>query len=65
MGQSHVPQSPLRFSATNVSLAWAAAALGMLLRLALSAASRGTNDIDTWENFALHANKEGVLTLNP
>ena len=35
----------------------------MMLRLALSAASRGTNDIDTWENFALHANQEGVLWM--
>jgi hypothetical protein len=35
----------------------------MMLRLALSAASRGTNDIETWENFALHANKEGVLWM--
>ena len=35
----------------------------MMLRLALSAASRGTNDIDTWENFALHANTDGVLSM--
>jgi hypothetical protein len=36
---------------------------GMLIRLALSAASRGSNDIFTWEYFANHASQEGVLWM--
>ena len=48
---------------TALTFAWAIAVLGIVLRLALSAASRGTNDIDTWENFAHHANQEGVLWM--
>lgn len=36
---------------------------GTLIRLALSAASRGSNDIFTWEYFANHANQEGVLWM--
>ena len=36
---------------------------GTLIRLALSAASRGSNDIFTWGNFAIHASQEGVLWM--
>jgi len=35
----------------------------MVLRGVLSAASSGTNDIITWEEFAHHANREGVLWM--
>src|ERR1022692_1140744 len=52
-----------RLHGHEVVLAWACASLGVALRLALSAASRGTNDIVTWEGFARHANQEGVLWM--
>jgi hypothetical protein len=35
----------------------------MALRAVLSAASTGSNDIITWEDFAQHANREGVLWM--
>jgi glycosyl transferase family 87 len=39
--------------------------VGIALRLLLSAASLGTNDIYTWEEFAHYANREGVLWMYP
>lgn len=44
-------------------VALAIGALGMALRCLLAAASTGTNDIITWEAFAHHADREGVLWM--
>ena len=52
-----------RNSGRYAYLALAIAALGMVLRGVLSAVSSGSNDIITWEDFARHADKEGVLWM--
>jgi hypothetical protein len=52
-----------RIAERSAYLALAIGALGMALRLMLSASSTGTNDIVTWEEFAHHANREGVLWM--
>jgi hypothetical protein len=47
VGQSHVPQSRLRFSATTLSLAWAVSAVALLL---------------LWQFLTVHYNREGNWT---
>jgi Glycosyltransferase family 87 len=47
----------------GAAVASAVIATGLLLRLALSAVSSGSNDIFTWEYFATHARDEGVLWM--
>jgi hypothetical protein len=52
-----------RNSGRYAYLALTIAALGMVLRGVLSAVSSGSNDIITWEDFARHADTEGVLWM--
>ena len=55
--------SRYRNAGRSAYFALAIAALGMVLRGTLSAASTGTNDIITWEAFAHWANQHGVLWM--
>jgi hypothetical protein len=55
--------SRYRNAGRSAHVGLAIAALGMVLRFVLSAASTGTNDIITWEDFAHQANQHGVLWM--